>query len=174
MHAQRWSPGEVLRAGLVAASCVIGLAVIVNCNPGGGGGGGGGTTPTTASSAVSFKMNASGAPKCTAELRWEWEPVNVTGTSGTTTKVTVPASDFKKYDVSSTRDGDAVICLMNADGGFTSFATGDWRITLVSAQAGPVAQCQVALRAGANWAGFRQGVATCKETPAGSIGFQYP
>lgn len=170
MRNQPWNRGEVVRAGLVAASCAAGFLVSLNCTPRGGS-----TTPpvTTATSNVSFKMSAPGSPKCTADMRWEWDPVSVTGTTGKTTRVTDPATGFTSYDVPSTTDGDATVCFMNG-ATLTAFATGTWRISLVHAVAGRMADCQVTLKAGTNWAGFRQNVTTCKETPAGSLGFQYP
>ena len=130
-------------------------------------------SPGPATSAVSFKMFASGAPKCTADLRWEWEPVQLTGTTGTTAKVTQPSSGFHSYDVQSRTEGATTVCYMIGDN-FTSFATGMWRIRLVGQVTGTLAQCQVTLKTGLNFAGFRSGVATCKETPPGSFSFQYP
>ena len=165
-----WTIGDRIRVlGLVAA-CASALAATISCSRPGGGGNT--PAPTTATSSVSFKMSASGAPKCTADLRWEWEPVALTGTTGGTGKVTVPPSDFTSYNVPSSREGDNITCVMNADA-IGDLATGQWRISLVS-PVGLQAQCVVTLRAGANWAGFRQFVTTCKETPAGSLGFQYP
>src|SRR5437879_9534461 len=59
---------------------------------------------------------------------------------------------------------------------FTNFslerlAPGTWRIALQTPE-GPLAKCQVALKAGPNWAGFRQGAPTCKLSTG--IGFFYP
>ena len=106
------------------------------------------TDPMTATSSVSYKTFASTASKCTGYYRWEWEPVSVKGATGTKVKVTQPPSDFTLYDVQSERLGDTTVCFMNSDGGLTSFATGSWRISLVSAVTGKVAVCTVTLKPG--------------------------
>ena len=174
MRIFHWTSGTVVRHAALAAACAAGFVASVDCNPGGGG-----TTPppTTASSSVSFRMFASGAPKCTADLRFEWAPISVTP-SGTafTAAFTVPPSGFTHYDVLASSSGDPETpstCDFNADA-LKSLALGKWQLTLVDAVIGPMAQCTVTLRAGANWAAFRQGIAACKETPPGSIGFEYP
>ena len=170
MRITTWNTSDVARAGAIAACCIGGLVVSINCKPSPGPS----TPPKTASSSVSFKMSASGAPKCTASLRWEWTPLSVTAGVGQTNPVTFPASGFKNYEVTSETDPERnSYCYFNAEP-WESFSPGTWRITLVDAVVGQLAQCQVTLRVGANWAGFRQTVLTCKETPAGSLGFQYP
>lgn len=171
MRIATWSTTDIARASAVAACCVGGLVVSINCKPSGPT-----PAPTTASSSVSFRMSSSGAPKCTANLRWEWTPINVGSGGGVATPVTLPMSGFTLYEVFSTTDVNpdrGSHCDFNADP-LAAFAPGQWRITLVDPVAGALAQCQVTLRVGANWAGFRQFVPTCKETPAGSIGIEYP
>lgn len=170
MRFTTWSTLDLARTAAIAACCIGGLVVSINCKPGGPPP----PPPTTATSSVSFWMSASGAPKCTANLRWEWTPIAVGGGSGRTTPITLPASGFTLYDVFAKSSGDREShCTFDADP-LVAFAPGAWRLTLVSPVAGTLAQCQVTLRIGANWAGFRQNVGTCKETPAGSLGFEYP
>src|SRR5438445_11959911 len=162
MHTCRgspWLPAVASAAALLGVGC------------GHGGGGGGGAAPpapvtNTATSNVSFKMFAGSAPKCSMSLRWEWTPVSLLPGPGRNTAFPAPSSGLAALEVSPAGD----VCL------FTNFslerlAPGTWRIALQTPQ-GPLAACQVTLKAGPNWAGFRQGAPTCRLSTG--IGFFYP
>ncbi len=160
MHTRR--AGRVLPAVAVTAS-LLG----VGC-----GGGGGPQVPApapvsnTATSNVSFKMFAGSAPKCSMSLRWEWTPVSLVPGPGRNTTFSAPSLGFTALEVPATGD----MCFFT-DFNLERLAPGTWRIALQTPQ-GPIAACQVTLKAGPNWAGFRQGAPTCKLSTG--IGFFYP
>jgi len=164
MHTRRGSPWL---SAVASAAALLGGG----CGHGGGGVGGGGAAPpapvtNTATSNVSFKMFAGSAPKCSMSLRWEWTPVSLLPGPGRNTAFSAPSSGFTALEVPPTGH----VCF------FTSFslerlAPGTWRIALQTPE-GRLAACQVALKAGPNWAGFRQGAPTCKLSTG--IGFFYP
>lgn len=143
-------------------------------------------TATTATSKVSFRdigISVVGQ-RCEQDLRWEWAPVNVIGTSGLKTaqsKPSSPPTSFTKFtsvskEVSGPNDDPMTVCEYQTE--MTGLASGQWSITLIRASTPSFQyQCGVNLKDGDNYSGFKEGTSYCMHVEAGSTPvptFKYP
>jgi hypothetical protein len=143
--------------GAFVGGLLFTTALLVGCD--GGGGGGDGKPQTTANVSAVLTYPAGGAPRCTAQLTWRYEPVALTGSEGT--------SDAEIHD--RTYDVPAVgvgVGECRFDDAAFGLRPGRWRISATSF-AGTQGTCTADLRAASigNSVKFTSGQAGCTTFP---------